>query len=387
MMALEIAQTFFRFTHYDLHLGNVLLQQCDPNSVFVYRLKGKDFCVPTFGFYPVLIDMGISHSSGTENNPMYSSTDNYDHGFQTTIFDRLADIHHFLLSLFYYIEEENDTYTYLSGKIQKIFRHLPVMRKSGWKRLPHNVSKTIISNIKNDCPTYKSFPIFTELGANFLEQLNGLIILPISYSEPSCFSPVFETFCTEIHKMFVLEDLTEEQVLFCTKELVESINMFRGQDINQKSVFISFREELRHRYATIGGYIDMENIDFKTLFTSAIELGRVLSANYHKIISLNVDVISKSYEQTSISSPLDMFVYLQSVSPLSFQITSSTTVHKWNLDDKTSSIKTCASLSEEQLRELNRMSWAKKAGKLSSIEEPPKNDFFQFYRANFTKYY
>jgi hypothetical protein len=200
-----------------------------------------------------------------------------------------------------------------------------------------------------------------------LEQLNGLIILPISHSEPTCFSPVLETFLTEIHKMFVMEDLTEEQILFCTKDLVEVINMFRGQDINQKAVLIAFREELRKRYSNIGGYIDMENIDFKTLFTSAIELGRVLSANYHKIISLNVNVISKSYEHTSISSPLDMFVYLQSVAPLSFQFTSSTTVHKWNLDEKSSSVKTCVSLSKEQLRELNRMSWAKKAEKLSSL--------------------
>jgi hypothetical protein len=198
------------------------------------------------------------------------------------------------------------------------------------------------------------------LGTQLLEQLNGLIILPISYSEPTCFSPVFEKFFTELNKMFVLEDLTEEQILFCTKDLVEAINMFRGQDINQKSVFIAFREELRKRYSTIGGYIEISGVDFKELFTSAIELGRVLSANYHKIISLNVDVISKSYEKTSISSPLDMFVYLQSVAPLSFQFTSSTMVYKWNLDDKSASVKSCSSFSEEQINQLNKMSWNSK---------------------------
>ena len=135
LLALEICQLKKNFTHYDLHTSNILIQMCDKNSLFVYKINGNIYTVPTYGFYPLIIDTGISYAKCTEGKQMMSNTDNYDHGFQTTVYDRLNDVHHFLLTTFYYIEIDSDGYDSLSNKIKIIFRHLPVLRKSGWKNL------------------------------------------------------------------------------------------------------------------------------------------------------------------------------------------------------------------------------------------------------------
>lgn len=372
MMALEIAQSIFHFTHYDLHLGNIVLQQCSPNDLFLYRIRDRVFCVPTFGFYPVFIDMGISHSSEIEHHPMCISTDNYDHGFQTAVFDPLTDVHHFLLSLFYYMEMDNHKYSYISNKLLTIFRHLPVLRKSGWKRLPHNITKNMISNIKNDCSeTYRSFPIFTGLLSEWLEQLNGLVILPFrssssSSSERPSFSPTFETFCREVHTLFPFDKLSPEQILFCTRDLVDVVNMYRETDMTNQTHLFSFRDELKRRFSMIDGSIRLDNINVLSLFRSSVELGTILSANYFHLVSSHTNLIARSYEKTSITTPLEMFVYLQSIVPLHYEFSSETMIHIWDIDEKRYTKTSCSSLSSEQLRQLNLQSWTQKSHTLSS---------------------
>ena len=58
--ALEVAYRAIKFTHNDLHAGNVMLRKCDPNIVFKYVIGGKTYAVPTHGVIPVIIDYGLS---------------------------------------------------------------------------------------------------------------------------------------------------------------------------------------------------------------------------------------------------------------------------------------------------------------------------------------
>ena len=48
--------------------------------------------VPTFGFFPVIIDMGLSYCSSLEGQPTTSPIEHFDKGLQTSVFDKFNEL-------------------------------------------------------------------------------------------------------------------------------------------------------------------------------------------------------------------------------------------------------------------------------------------------------
>jgi len=151
LCGLSIAQKHCNFTHYDLHIDNILIKECEPEAIFVYKIEDEVFSIPTYGFYPVIIDMGMSYSKGLIGGTMKTSVEHYMKGLQPTVYDKLNDMHHFLLSAMNELEYEDDEFYYLSTKMMYFFRYLPVLRKKGWKTLPNNILKLAMSYIVKCC--------------------------------------------------------------------------------------------------------------------------------------------------------------------------------------------------------------------------------------------
>ena len=166
--------------------------------------------------------------------------------------------------------------------------------------------------------------------------------------------------------MLSLDTLSEEQVLYCTKEIIEVINLYRGKNMTLKPYLNTFKEELSRRFALVGGYVETEGIDYSVLFSSAIELGNVLSMTYSTLLSQHTIPLEEAYKKTGISSPLDMLVYLQAMSPVSYCFSSETTIRFWDIDRKTKQVWNCSSLSEDQIHGLHKQSWSQKAKSLST---------------------
>jgi hypothetical protein len=57
---LKMAQELCRFTHYDLHFNNILLQRC-PSEKRTYEFDGEKVTLVCIPFKPVIIDFGFSH--------------------------------------------------------------------------------------------------------------------------------------------------------------------------------------------------------------------------------------------------------------------------------------------------------------------------------------
>jgi hypothetical protein len=60
LLSLQTAQDELDFTHYDLHLENILVMKLTGNQHFVYTYKDKQFHLH-LDFFPVIIDMGRCH--------------------------------------------------------------------------------------------------------------------------------------------------------------------------------------------------------------------------------------------------------------------------------------------------------------------------------------
>ena len=285
LVALQIAQNKFNFTHYDLHTVNILQQRCEYNSVFLYNINDNKYLIPTYGYYPKIIDVGSSYCDVVKNHTMLTHANSYDYGFQSQFYDPLNDIHHSLLSLFYYIEDKKDCFDTLSNKIKHIFYRLPVLKKSGWKKLPHDLTDTVLWKIKKDClPEYEKYEIFREYKGNFIEILNSLVNIPfntdldndiintniyinensetkldkdstinfrdskviyeIIKNHPKInFKNCFHLVMKELEKLFHNEEVCGEDIIFILKELFFIILKYKKEIISDKNnLLIKYKE-------------------------------------------------------------------------------------------------------------------------------------------------
>jgi len=286
LLALQIAQNKFNFTHYDLHTTNVLQQRCEFNSVFLYNIDNVKYLVPTYGYYPKIIDVGSSYCDEVSNHTMLTHANSYDYGFQSQFFDPLNDIHHSLLSLFYYIEDKKSCFDSLCNKLKHIFFRLPVLRKSGWKKLPHDLTDTVFWKIKKDClPEYESYEIFREYKGNFLEVLNSLVYIPfdkdlnkdILNTDISKFTnkelydfiekhPIinfkicFHNVMKELEKMFYNEEVCGEDIIFTLKELFFLILKYKKDLLNDKNKLLLKYKDLEEAKDKYEEYSKLKNI-------------------------------------------------------------------------------------------------------------------------------
>ena len=100
LIANIIAGETLRFTHYDMHSNNVLVKRCPTNSVFLYILdENRTYLVPTYGYYPIIIDFGFSFNKNCEHKPMYGGLAHTDIGFIPSVYDQHSDAKLFLTSV------------------------------------------------------------------------------------------------------------------------------------------------------------------------------------------------------------------------------------------------------------------------------------------------
>ena len=367
IIALQISQNKKQLTHYDLHTANILIQTCESNSVFLYKIEGEILFIPTFGFFPMIIDMGISFSPIINGKNMMSNTDNYDHGFQSTEFDNLNDVHHFLITLFYYIEPDSDAFYSLSNKIKFIFRHLPILRKSGWKTLPNDLCSIVIDKLKEECDDYRDYSLFKEYDKQSLELFNNLIKLPIKcVNEDVNFSEGFPIFMEEYHKLLDIDDFSEHDTLFVLREIISLVNKYRDEytEGNEKKCIKEFKIELKEIISPVlKENIFYDNVDYEKMLLSLIVFGEKLESVYYELIKHHKEIIKDKYKKTSINSPLDMFKYISKNITPHFNINNETIVYIWDTDNKSNKKVDCGKLSEEDIERVNNECFLKK-GKL-----------------------
>lgn len=170
LCALHLAYLHNGFTHYDLHDDNILIQQCDEKALFLYSDENTNFhlLVPTYGFYPVIIDYGLTYCNSLNNYPLYTPLNFYHQGFQCCKNDSLNDAHHFLRSLFSNIENQN-----VHNFLRDSFAAIQFRKDFGWVKLPNNIWKLLKQTIMQNSQYPKEY-LDTHL-SNHLTLLTALL--------------------------------------------------------------------------------------------------------------------------------------------------------------------------------------------------------------------
>ena len=310
MCAMELSQKSIKFTHYDLHLDNILIKTCDENRYHVYIIEGKKYLVPTNGYYPVLIDMGNSYVDTLEGRNLTSTLMNYHNGLQPNQFDRLNDVHHLLMSTFDYLEYRTPQWYSMCYRVMHEFRHIPIFRGKGWKKLPNDISESLMDYISEHIP---STTILKDYEYNLLDIIANIVELPfdtIEFNKKEFDDSLYSLF-TEIGKLDIEELVHNFEPLFIIKELINVINKNINSN-NLKSVESQFKMNINF-LITKANY--PKSFDFSKVFSSLKIIKKNLPYLLTKFIKENNKLISEKYELTSVKSPIDFFkIFKQNLS-------------------------------------------------------------------------
>ena len=403
LAALAIAQKHLNFTHYDLHIDNVLMRQCEPEAIFVYTIEGYSFLVPTFGFYPVIIDMGSSYCKTLEGNLMQSTVGIYDNGLQPSQYDPINDLHHFLLSGFYMMEQDCEEFYYISTRFLYFFRYIPVLRKNGWKKLPNEIVKMTIKYVNDVCKDLKlsykivrkdkyvsnetksgiqALPVWTDMDRDLIELLSNGIKLPwnnkldqdlinyvtsesltsssTSISEDEILHEAikvsFVGFFTQFQKFDDLERFDDpNDLLYMLREIVSHV-VDNWNVINSKMTKISSKNLLANfRRKIIPMFKDLPfGLDWTDLVLNCKWIISILNVLFFKFTERHIEIIKESYDKTQIKGPMDVIKWYKQNSTIRPFYSEKTILYRWDANNKTQSReKLITYFNKEEIEQLN----------------------------------
>ncbi len=271
LLAINIAQKEKKFTHYDLHSDNVLLKKCYKDLVIIYKIDEQNvFCVPTLGYYPIIIDYGFSYIEDLLDKPLFASLSFTDIGFTSIAFDPITDYKLFLITVSKEIKAARNTKKSrcLRRIVKNLFYTLDVDFKCGWDNEKKSCSDFVLDllRIYND----KS-RIFQDYDYYCIDLVQSLIILPLEEQEYDMLS---NSFCSFIKEWVKIENEISNEYynLYILKEIINVARDIRSdflQDDKKKSSVIFFQRRVFEILNTVSTFCVPKNMNF-TLFLSSL---------------------------------------------------------------------------------------------------------------------
>jgi hypothetical protein len=362
LCALQVAQTKLKFTHYDLHSDNILMRKVEDTAYFAYIIDGKCMVYPTHGWYPVIIDMGSSYIDGINERPTRTSIKHYQDGLQSTNYDPLSDLHHFVLSAVSRLEKtekQSDDFCrhfrLIAGRMMHIFRHSNIWRHKGWKHLPCNLYYLFNEAVNRANPKLCEF--YAYLRSEIVETLSLGVKLPwkelseedlqqlILYYYPTVSKEEQEQFNDPIefllkmsmedinHFLLCLDEdpLTKSDIsiIYALRALVEHASL-----INRSTTFEVSREIVNNYKAiTHSLYPNYSaKLDLIRSFRGASCVCTIMRHMLLKFNEPNITLIQEWNQLTDIKSAWDIASFIKQNTAIRYTFNSQDPLYIWDCD-------------------------------------------------------
>ena len=304
LMGISIAQRKKKFTHYDLHSNNIMMKKCNNDVVFLYILDDDNqFCVPTNGHYPVIIDFGFSYSKDLEDSPAWPSMGHTEVGFTSDRFDPIADPKLFLSTVSSEIKEKrrNKTSNKFRYIIKNMFNKLNIDLDSGWDKGHEKSASDYITDMLEGHATNSN--IFDNYEHYCIDIIQSLIILPFEEHKYTDIDKSYIAFVKEFSKIereignpfyniYILKGVVD-----CAREVYIDY-MYGGED--RKNAIKYFRQAVYERINCISKYCRPKNIHFERMLCSLL----CFSRNMEGVLFDVMDSISKKKKDEYSKIPL-----------------------------------------------------------------------------------
>ena len=307
LCALLAAQENCRFTHYDLHSNNIMIRECDPHQVSVYRVsEDKAFIIPTYGFVPVIIDYGFSYCQELDGKPVWPSLAHTDVGFMSNTYDKWSDFKLFLLTTSYEMENyhRKGTGRTFRKMIKNIFKPLSVDTESGWDTDDEvGATEYAITLFEEDIKS----PFFEEcihFCTDILQTLTNLPLTPHNYDDISLSYKIVEEEFLKIEN----EIKSKFYLLYIFKEIVASARLLSSKYFNialRQDAIKEFRHNIYEILEKVSKYA-RPKLNYEKLLCGLLLLGRQITGVLHDVCREKTKSKNKEYKKLSVKEPVEI---------------------------------------------------------------------------------
>lgn len=302
-LALFIAQQERRFTHYDLHLENILLRRCLTRTFFLYRFSFENVTmnrlIYTGGYFPVIFDYGFAYSKGLDNHTYKNSFFFTNKGYTSFMYDELTDFKTLLVRLASFDTCPSKIKTVADSLFLKSPITFKLDKETGWIKSSALSAARIVSNKLLETLKklgYGNSFIYKESDA-FIDFFSLLIKLPLEENverenvSESRWESAVETFLSEwtcIEKWF--PDTVVDDKLNILKKIFQTTNNLINQQTPQGSgidTLIGLADQgAQMDFVHLGQQFKLKLFDIFDMFGAFINV----EMNYSKFLSSIVEL-------------------------------------------------------------------------------------------------
>jgi hypothetical protein len=329
LLAICIVQKKKKFSHYDLHSFNIMIKKCDEDLVFLYRIdEDNQFCIPTLGYYPVIIDFGFSYISNMDDSPLWPSLAHTDVGFLSDRFDWVADPKLFLVTVSDEIKLKKKTKKAKKFRriVKNIFHPLKIDWESGWDEYEEDgVAHVVIKRLEN---ISKRSDVFKYYDHYCIDIIQTLIILPMESQDSKNLESSFKAFLEEWIK--IENEITNPfYSIYILKGIVDIARDIRHIYTNKETRIDAirlFRQSIYEIIDKISKYIKIKNLHFEKLLCSLYVFSRALEGFMYETSKKLLKDKYKDYEKLPIKSTEQIFAVITSNLPDEYKYNKNTKI-------------------------------------------------------------
>ena len=329
LLGLSIAQRAKRLTHYDLHSNNIMIKRCSRDLVFLYILDNDNqFCVPSLGCYPVIIDFGFAYSSGLDNGPLWPSLLHTEAGFFSDRFDRIADTKLFLVTASDEIHSAHNTKQSrkLKNIAKNLYRGLAIDWDSGWDTdIEKSATDCFIAKVSKYT---KVSPLFREYEYYCMDILQTLITAPLKPQSQTNLDVSFLTFLREFTKL-EKELTTPFFCLYILKGIVDTARQVRDDYTNtatREHAIGFFRHAILERLDSVASYCRPKEVNYEKLLCSLLCLSKGMEDVLYKAMKKITAKKEQQYLTVPLQSPEEVYTAVEINLPDNYTFNERTTV-------------------------------------------------------------
>lgn len=323
VVAISIAQEKKRFAHYDLHAVNILIQTCDPSTVHVYKLDDDNvISIPTFGYIPIIIDYNFSRSDDILDKPSYVSLAYTDSGYMAPLYDPIADLKVFLISVRHDLNEWRSdcklVHTF-DAVVYNLFRELCLDWTTGWDQREDDTS--IIDYVSRYVQSAnKSSDLFRQYSHICMDIFQSLIILPYRSQLTGSMRKLlvaYEAFVGEFSK--IEHELNNPfYALYIFRFIVDKARDVRdayGCTSTRQQTIVHVRREVFNRIHTLMKYVTLKDVDFDIVLCALYSLAEQLEYQLQRMLSSYIESKNIEYQGLRIANARHVYALLDLTIP------------------------------------------------------------------------
>ena len=356
LLAIAIAQKEKRFTHYDLHSFNVMIKKCDKDLVFLYKLDDENqFCIPTLGYYPVIIDFGFSYISDMDDGPLWPSLAHTDVGFMSDRFDWVADPKLFLVTVSDEIKDKRNTKK--SKKFRRIVRNifypLKIDWESGWDDVDNKGATDYILELLNKHS--KKSELFKDYDYYCIDLLQTLIVIPLEKQDTKDFEDSYKVFIKEWIKIEreISNPFFNIYILKCIVDSARVVRPLYYRSESRSEAIKIFTHSIYDSLNKVSKFCIPKNLHYEKLLCSLYVFSKSMEGVLYKIMNERMYEKEKEYKKLPVSSTEEIYAVITTNIPDEYEYNNKTKVLV--IDNVKKESKLIKSIPNDEINNINKL--------------------------------